>query len=85
MEKKKSLYTVEELAGAHEENFQCRADLVTAALKKAGKPLYTLEEAKKNSKSLWKNTSKTKKGQVIKWQEFLQTELQKSVRELILM
>ena len=64
MEKKKSLYTVEELAGAHEEN---------------------IGRSEKNSKSLWKNTSKTKKGQVIKWQEFLQTELQKSVRELILM
>jgi hypothetical protein len=31
-----SLSEVEELAGAHEENFQCRADLVTAALVRRG-------------------------------------------------
>jgi hypothetical protein len=61
VEKKKSLYTVEELAGAHEENFQCRADLVTAALKKAGKPLYTLEEAKKTVKAYGKTPVKQRK------------------------
>ena len=81
MEKKKSLYTVEELAGAHEENFQC----TFVSIKKGGKTAVYIGRSEKNSKSLWKNTSKTKKGQVIKWQEFLQTELQKSVRELILM
>lgn len=56
-----SLYTVEELAGAHEEHFPCRAALVTAALKKAGKSLYTLAEAKKAVNDYGKTPVKQRK------------------------
>lgn len=56
-----SLYTVEELAGAHKETFQCRKELVTAALGKVGKPLYTLGEAKKIVKAYGKTPVKQRK------------------------